>query len=666
MSKLVIVESPGKIDKIKSYLGDGWEVAACYGHIRDLPENEMGFTPPDFRPVYVSDDRGAATIQKLKRLASKADAVYLATDPDREGESISWHLKEALGLDSPLRVTFGEINAPAVKRAVVNPRNIDMKGVAAQELRRVLDRDVGYSVSPALCKQAGVKLSAGRVQSPAVRLVVERERAIRSFKPTQHFGVELIFGDWSANWNVKPLLVGDAEYMLDRAFAESVAKVRNVEVVSFDASEGKRGPPAPFITSTLQQAASNKLGFDPEYTMKLAQTLYESGLGHEGAITYMRTDNPNLPDEALADLFVEAQKRGLSMADEPRRWKAKEGAQIGHPAIIPTHFDIEEAGSTDDEKALYRLIWQRAVACQIEDALYNVRKTTLRGAVDGKAVMFEATGRVLKRKGWLAVLDGDDTEESGEAESSNPIPALTVGQSITASDGKLLVKRTKAPSRYTKASLIKKLEDEGIGRPSTYASIMKNIETRGYIEDKARQLHATKLGETVVDGLVGHFSFIELDFTKWMESTLDRVAEGKAGYKATISEFHATLMGELDKYGSVIAIKPAFPCPDCGRALHRIPSPKEAGKFFWGCGGHPACEVTLPDLNGKPGPKKVAAKPSGHKCPGCGSDLIHRVGAAKPGKKAYNFWGCSGYPKCDKSFDDAAGKPGKLKTNKSK
>jgi len=660
MTKLVIVESPGKIDKIKSYLGDGWEVLASYGHVRDLPENEMGFSAPDFRPYYVPTERGAGTIAKLKRAAQAAESVYLATDPDREGESIAWHLKEALGLTNPLRITFTEINAPAVKKAVINPRGIDMKRVAAQELRRILDRDVGYSVSPALCKQAGIKLSAGRVQSPAVRLVVERERAIRTFKPTQHFGAALQFGDWSADWNSKPFLKADVEYFLDRGFAEAVANVRNVEVVSFEATEGKRSPPAPFTTATLQQAASNKLGFDPDYTMQLAQKLYESGLGTEGAITYMRTDNPNLSVEALGDLFVEAEKRGLTMAAQPRKWKAKDGAQEAHEAIRPTHFDAEEAGKTDDERALYRLIWERSMACQIEDALFNVRRVSLQGEAAGQLVTFDATGRVLARKGWLAVLEGDDTEDAKDAEANNLVPALSVGQRLTATDGKLLVKRTKAPARYTKASLVRKLEEEGIGRPSTYAAILKTIESRDYIEDKARQLYATKTGEIIVDGLVGHFSFVDLDFTRAMETTCDLVEQGQATYRATITEFHARLENELGRYGSVIAIKPAHPCPDCGKALRRLQGKEKTG-YFWGCAGHPECKTTFSDEGGKPGKKREAFKPSGHKCPSCGSDLAHRVGAAKPGKKAYDFWGCTGWPKCDKTFENSDGNPGKEK-----
>lgn len=654
MGNLVIVESPGKIDNIKAYLGEGWDVMASYGHVRDLPEREMGFTAPGFVPSYVPTERGISVIDRLKRAAQKADAVYLATDADREGESIAWHIKEAIGLDNPYRIVFTEINAPAVKKAVLKPRAIDMKLVAAQELRRILDRLVGYSVSPLLSKFAGIPLSAGRVQSPAVRLVVQRELDIRKFKSTQHYGAMLKFGEWFAEWDVKTKLSPGDEYFLNKDFAEKVARITRVKVSAFDATQAKRSPPAPFITSTLQQAASNKLGFDPDYTMKLAQSLYENGLGTSGAITYMRTDNPNLSDEALGELFIEAENRGLTMADEPRRWKAKEGAQEAHEAIRPTHFEISEAGNTDDEKALYQLIWQRAFASQLEEALYNVRKTTLIGIVDGEQLTFTATGRVLSRKGWLAVLDADDTDDT-EAEALNPVPALEVGQDLTVTEGKLLIKKTKAPARFTQASLIKKLEEEGIGRPSTYAAILKNISARNYVSEAKRQLYATELGEMLVDSMVGQYQFIELSFTKEMETICDRVAAGNATYKNTITEFHKLLTAEIDQFDGK-SVKPANPCPDCGRALIRI-SNKEKKTFFWGCSGRPECTTTCPDIKGKPVAKRPPLALSAHKCPKCDKPLINRKAPAKAGKKAFNFWGCSGFPNCTEKFNDKGGSP---------
>lgn len=658
MTNLVIVESPGKTEKIKSYLGVGWEVQASFGHIRDLPEKEMGFSAPDFQPHYVETERGAHTVKRLKRLAEQADAVYLATDADREGESIAWHLQQALNLKNPLRITFTEINETAVKQAVAHPRSIDMRLVAAQELRRLLDRDVGYTVSSALSKQASQTLSAGRVQSPAVRLVVERERAIRDFRSTPHYGAELTFGEvtpWKAQWNIKPLLVNGDEYMLYRDVALAVSKVTEVQVSEFTAATiRRRPPPAPFITSTLQQAASVRLRFDPEYTMKLAQKLYEGGLGNEGAITYMRADNPNLSAPALEALAQEAGRRGLPIVEQPRIWVAKNGAQMAHEAIRPTHFDIEVAGTTDDEKALYRLIWQRAMASQLADALYTVRSATLTGVVADKIVEFTATGRTLTSAGWLELLDRDDTEDKKkeEDEVSNAVPELTVGAVLRPTAGKLVTKKTCAPARFTKASLIKKLEEEGIGRPSTYASILRNIEDRAYVLEKSRQLYATELGELVTDGLVGHFSFIDLDFTRAVEDTLDLVVHGAAAYTSTIRDFHSRLESELQRYCQVAAVAPAHPCPDCGKALQRI-ARKDTG-HFWGCSAYPACKCTLPDKGDAPGERKAQTV---YNCGACGSPLAHRKSGARPGKHAYNFWSCSTYPQCTESYPDNNGVP---------
>lgn len=658
MSNLVIVESPGKTEKLKSYLGAGWEVQASFGHIRDLPEREMGFSAPDFRPHYVETERGAHTVKKLKRLVEQADAVYLATDADREGESIAWHLQQALNLKNPLRITFTEINEAAVKQAIAHPRSIDMRLVAAQELRRLLDRDVGYSVSSALSKQASQSLSAGRVQSPAVRLVVERERAIRDFRSTPHYGAELTFDEllpWKAQWNIQRLLENDGEYMLYRDVAVAVSKVTEVQVSEYTAATIKRRPPpAPFITSTLLQAASVRLRFDPEYTLKLAQKLYEGGLGNEGAITYMRTDNPNLSAPALEALAHEAGKRRLPLVDQPRIWAAKNGAQMGHESIRPTHFDIEVAGTTEDEKALYRLIWQRAMASQLADALYTVRSATLTGVVADKVVEFIATSQTLASAGWLEVLDRDDTEDKKkeEDEVSNAIPELTVGAVLRPTAGKLVTKKTSAPARYTKASLIKKLEEKGIGRPSTYAAILRNIEDRAYVLEKSRQLYATELGELVTDGLVGHFSFIDLDFTRAVEDTLDQVVQGAAAYKSTIRDFHARLESELQRYCQTSGVAPAHPCPDCGKALQRVPR-KETG-HFWGCSGYPACRFTLPDIGGEPGERKTKRA---YLCGACGSPLVHRKSGARPGKHAYNFWICSTYPNCTESHPDDNGAP---------
>ncbi len=662
--KLMIIESPGKIPKLKAILGDGWQIAASVGHVRDLPTREMGIEPPDFKPQYELIERGVAVIAKLKALARQADAVYLATDPDREGESISWHLQQCLRLDNPLRVTFNEITPTAVKTALNNPRTIDVKRVAAQEARRVLDRRVGYMVSPELSRQTGERLSAGRVQSPAVYLVVERERQIKDFKVTHHFGALLIFAyaknqskpaqdfapiEYSAEWLTRPNFVtADNPYFMDRAFATAVSEVKIVLVKSFDETEAKRSPPAPFTTSTLQQAASVTLGLDPKTTMEAAQKLYE-----QGHITYHRTDNPNVSDDSLSDIYAVAVKMGLDMAERPRKFKAPEGAQEGHPAITPTHWEIEDAGETSDQRALYSMIRLRAIACQLADARYAVRTARLEAVepIDGKAVEFEAKGRTLVYSGWLKLLDGDQTEEAAnDNEPANPIPDLAHGQTLSVALGKLLEKKTQPPSRYTQASLIRKLESEGVGRPATYAAIMENIISREYVATVKKNLVPTETGCLVVDSLVRKFQFIELGYTRQIEQDLDRIAQGEASYKAIIQAVHANLSREIGELG--LSVVPKHPCPSCGKPLNRI---KGKTGYFWGCASFPDCNTTLPDNEGEPGLPKLPMALSEYLCQQCNRALVHRI---KAGKGGYDFWGCSGYKDgCKKTYPNLNGKP---------
>lgn len=661
--KLMIIESPGKVKKLSSILGDDWRIAASVGHVRDLPGHGKTETQivagveSDYRPVYEMTERGGDVIKRLKALSKEAEAVYLATDPDREGESISWHLKESLKLTNPLRVTFNEVTPAAVKAALLNPRTIDVKRVAAQEARRVLDRLVGYIVSPELMRQQGEVLSAGRVQSPAVRLVVDRERQIRAFRQTLHFGAKLFFADaktgpWHAEWQTKPDFVDEeSPFFMDKDFAQAVASVQSVRVGDFTESEKKRRPPPPFTTSTLQQAASVTLGLDPKTAMDTAQKLFD-----QGHITYHRTDNPNVSDDSLGDIYAVAVKLGLEMAEEPRRFKSKEGAQEGHPAITPTYWDNEDAGETDNERALYRLIRLRAIACQLADARYAVRTVILQAAnpVQSRAVQFKGEGRTLIDPGWLKLLEGDQTEDdedkAGAQVEVNSIPLLDVGQILETERGLLLEKKTKAPGRYTQASLVKKLEDEGIGRPATYAAIMDNIVTRQYVEVEKRFLKPTLTGELIVDALVGKFKFIDLNFTREVEDDLDRIALGETGYKSVIQKLHQQLEGEIHSQQALVATK--FPCPECGLSLRRIQGKKGA---FWGCTGHPTCSVSLPDEGGKPGQRKVLSESSGFACAKCGKPLFHRK---KAGKGGYDFWGCSGFKEgCKAAYPNLSGVP---------
>jgi DNA topoisomerase-1 len=598
---LLIVESPGKIKKIQGFLGRDWKVMASFGHVRDLPKNENEVSPPDFKPHYVPTDKGKKTLAELAKAVKSAEAVYLATDPDREGEAIAWHLADALKLPDAKRVSFNEITETAVKAALAKPRPIDRKLVAAQEGRRVLDRLVGYLVSPEISSAAGDRLSAGRVQSPALRLVVEREAAIRNFKSTTHFGVELtlesldnVSDGWRAQWNPKNWLEDGREFFQDQATADRIAQLRDLTVTSYQESEAKGAPPAPFTTSSLQQAASNALKFSPKRTMELAQRLYENS-----AITYMRTDSSNLSEEAIADIRSLAAQNDWPVPPAPRTWKSKAGAQEAHEAIRPTKLAVECAGANDDEQALYRLIRLRALASQLEDVRFAVTAAVMESELDGKKVVFEAKGRRLVSPGWRVILDGDQTVEEGEAEPNNPIPKLREGGRAVVMNGQVLSKKTRPPARFTEAGLIKKLEDMGIGRPSTFASILDNIKKRGYVKLEKGQLMPTQVGEELIAALAGKFSFLEYQFTKELEAQLDDIAQGGADYKAVVRCAHETLQNELAAFAKAAG----HICPECGKPLRRLAksaSGANKGYDFWGCTGYPACKASFLNKDGKP------------------------------------------------------------------
>ncbi|MGX7949518.1 type I DNA topoisomerase [Oleidesulfovibrio alaskensis] len=600
-AKLLILESPGKVKKVQEILGPGWKVAASVGHVRDLPVKEMGVAAPDFKPQYIPTDRGKDVLSRLAGMVKNAEEVFLATDPDREGEAIAWHLQDALKLKNAKRVTYTEITEAAIRAALSAPRSIDMALVAAQEGRRVLDRFCGYMVSGPLSNATGEKLSAGRVQSPAVRLVVDREKEIKAFSSTTHYGAELTFENvdnitdgWKAVFLVKPWLPDSAagqEYLLDKSLAEKAATLRALDVLDCKESESRSAPPAPFTTSTLQQAASSSLKFTPKQTMQLAQRLYE-----QGSITYMRTDSPNLSQEAVHAIRAYCEAKGWPLVETPRTWKSKEGAQEAHEAIRPTHIEIEEAGETADEKALYRLIRLRSLACQLEDAVYAVRTLQLGAEMGGKQALFEAKGRTLLSQGWKILADqenGPNEGEESEKEPSNPVPAMKPGTKATALTGTATTKKTKPAARFTEASLIRELEKRGIGRPSTYAAIIDTISSRKYVTTEKRFLVPTPLGEKIVSGLCGHFSFIEYDFTRNMEQSLDDIAEGKAEYRAVIASAHEQLSREVQEFARATGKV----CEKCGKPMvHRVKKPGKDGKGgydFWGCTGWPECKETM-------------------------------------------------------------------------
>ena len=592
--KLMIVESPTKAKKIGSLLGSDWRVEASMGHIVDLPTDQMAVEPQTYQLTYVASERGRSVISRLKPLVAEADAIYLATDPDREGEAISEHLKRYLRIERYQRVTFNEITETGIKAALAAPRPIDRRLVAAQEARRAADRLIGYRVSFPISTAAGQSLTAGRCQSPAVRLVVERQNEIDRFKVTDHFSALAEFenGSWTAEWQTKSFLQGDDEYILDQSLAERAAACRRFTVTAAAEKPVAKGPPAPFTTSALLQAAGATLGYPPALTQKLAQSLFEAGL-----ITYHRTDNPNLSDDGIAAISAYAEDQGWQLSEKKRRWKLPEGAQEAHEAIRPTHVEDREAGEDDKQKALYSLIWQRAVASQLADAVYKSVTLDLAADADGERFHFRARSAELVKQGWKIAATDEKNDDDDEDEPNNGrVPMLQPGTSVTATGGKILRKATKPPRRYTETSLIRKLEQMGIGRPSTFAAIVSNICNKKYVVVEKRYLVPTQSGRAIVGNLVGRFDFAEYDFTKDLEKRLDLIAEGRERYVDVIADLDQRLDVELGKLASV---KPAHPCPKCGKALRLVTG---KSRSFFGCSGYrDGCPVICENDNGKPG-----------------------------------------------------------------
>lgn len=587
--KLMIVESPKKTEKIKGFLDDGWEVVASKGHVRDLPVREIGVAAPDFRPKYVPTEHGAKTISWLASKAAKAEAVYLAADPDREGEAIAWHIADALKLKNPIRVTFAEITEKAVKAALKVPRPIDMNLVAAQEGRRVLDRLCGYLVSPALNNVLGVRASAGRVQSPALRLFTEREAEIENFKPTTHYGAVLTFGtaddmskSWRATWLSKPWLEDGQEYIKDKALVDRVAALRTLEVVDYKETEERKAPPAPLTTSTLQQVASKRLKMPIKKIMELAQRLYEGG-----HISYIRTDSPNLSAEAVESIRNYCEQQGWPLVLSPRTWTAKNGAQEAHEAIRPTKIELEDCGDTPEEKTLYELIRIRTLATQLEDSVYSVRVLQLKGDFDGKEVVFESRGRVLLSPGWEALYAR--IEQNAETEDDkNSVPALMPGSQVTAANGELQTKQTQPPSRFTEGTLVSQLEKMGIGRPATYVAIINKLYEKEYAREAKGKLVPTELGKQVISCLAGRISFLDYAFTRNLEQDLDDIANGTANYRDVVQAAHEQLQQELVAFAKTTGKI----CALCGKPMRHIvkaPSKGKKGMDFWGCTGFPEC-----------------------------------------------------------------------------
>lgn len=593
--KLVIVESPSKAKTITKYLGDGYSVRASVGHVRDLPKSNKKAVDIEggFIPHYEIVPKKAEVIAEIAAQAQKADEVILASDPDREGEAIAWHIAELLTKEAPRkiptskikRITFHEITKEAVEEALQHPRPIDQHLREAQEARRVLDRIVGYDLSGLIWKKVRYGLSAGRVQSPALRIIVEREREIKAFKPETYWSIAGQFKTPKS----ETLTLTCAEEPRDKAEVDrilSVAKSNPWKVTTVEESEQKRSPKPPFITSTLQQAASSRLGFSPSRTMGIAQKLYESG-----AITYMRTDSTNLGKQALAQIATAITKEYGEQYLSFRTYSAKsKNAQEAHEAIRPTNFSKRSAGHTDEQKRLYKLIWQRAVASQMSDA--KVMRTKISADVQGATIPdFCATGSRVIFDGWLKA----DPESRGE---ETELPKCAEGEGLDLASIDALEKQTTPPPRYTEAGLIKELEKRGIGRPSTYASICKTIEDRGYVEKEGRSLKPTDTGEVVSTFLEENFpTYISDTFTAEMEDKLDGIANGTHQYLTTLKEFYGPFHKEIaskekmDKVTNLGAADPRFKCPKCGTSPMEIKLGRN-GKFL-SCSRYPDCDGAL-------------------------------------------------------------------------
>jgi len=625
--KLVIVESPAKTKTVGKYLGSDFTVKASVGHIRDLPKSNKKAVDIEggFIPHYETSKGKEHVVDEIKKLAKKASEVYLATDPDREGEAIAWHVAEAVKLKSPKRITFNEITKEAVQEALKHPRDIDAHLVKAQEARRVLDRLIGYDLSGLIWKKVRYGLSAGRVQSPALRILMEREREIRAFVPETYY---VITAD--TLHDKTPIALTCKDEPREKTEAERIVsegKKSSWVITGVDTSEQKRAPRPPFTTSTLQQAASTRLGLSPSRTMSLAQKLYEAG-----HITYMRTDSPTLSMEATKGIVSFVGKYFGTGYVEMRAYKSKSAsAQEAHEAVRPTNVTKTSAGANDQERKLYQLIWARAVSSQMTDA--RLERTTITANISAGGIPdFTASGSRVIFDGWLKA-DPDSRGEDVE------MPKVAKDDALTLSDIRADEKATQPPSRYTEAGLVKELEKRGIGRPSTYASIIKTLEDRGYVTKEGRTLFPTDTGDVVSSFLEDHFGeYISDTFTAEMETELDDIAEGKREYAKTLAAFYSPFKKEVakkDKLDKVTTLgdAPDFKCPKCGGPM--VIKLGRTGKFL-SCKRFPDCTgARKMDGTEMEGPKEV-----GRACPTCGSPLVERDG------RYGRFIACSKYPKC--------------------
>ncbi|MBR6114123.1 MAG: type I DNA topoisomerase [Oscillospiraceae bacterium] len=640
---LVIVESPAKARTIEKYLGGKYRVIASMGHLRDLPKNKLGVDIDNgFTPEYIPVAARSDVIEELKKRSGEAKVVYLATDPDREGEAISWHLKELLGIpdEKARRVTFNEITKKVVQESIAAPRDIDQDLVDAQQARRVLDRIVGYKLSPLLWRKVRRGLSAGRVQSVAIRMVVDRENEIRAFKPEEYWHLDATLDRIEGDGTFSARYFGEGEKKRElHTEAEVKAVIADVEKAPWEIGEVKRGqrqrsPAPPFITSTLQQEASRRLGMTPRRTMSIAQQLYEgvdiTDEGTVGLITYMRTDSLRLSEDALAAAgsFIRSRYGSEYYPGKPRRYKTKAGAQDAHEAIRPSDVNLTpervKKDLTAEQYRLYRLIWGRFTASQMSNAVYDNVVIDVLSA----GHCFKANHSELRFPGYTAVYEdhGDDEDDAPK----KPLPDLREGESVKLKKLASEQKFTEPPARYTEATLIRAMEEKGIGRPSTYAPTISTITGREYVAKEGKYLKPTSLGEVITQLMEERFpDIVDLKFTARMEDRLDEIENGKIPWRDVLSDFYGGFDRELSEAEKALdCVHVRVPdevtdekCEKCGRNLV-----VKTGRFgrFLACPGYPECNFTKPIVIEMPG-----------SCPKCGSRILKRTS-----KKGNAYYAC--------------------------
>jgi len=681
---LVIVESPAKAKTIHKYLGPDFEVQASMGHVRDLPSKGLNVDiENDFEPTYEIMPGKKRTVTALKAAVKNCDKLYLATDLDREGEAIAWHLAQLLGVpeEKTYRVIFNAITHTSIRQAFAEPGKLDMDKVMAQQARRILDRIVGYQISPLLWKKVTRGLSAGRVQSIAVKIIVEKEKEIRRFEPQEYWLIPAVFtadlqNDYSREWldfmrtrsenDKTPTLAEQSRWLTEhKAFKAELYKIDDKEfkasgkeqaepvfnalkqaefkLADLQTKQSVSQPSAPFITSTLQQAAANRLGFATKRTMRVAQQLYEGidlgSMGSLGLITYMRTDSTHLSGEAVKEVrkYVETHLGPDYMPKEAKFYASRKNAQQAHEAIRPTDVDLTpddiKPFLSDEQYKLYNIVWRRFVACQMASAIWDVTNLDISAQTPVGCCRYRTTGRILVFDGFTKIWPITSNEQE--------LPSMEVGQALAAVDIKADQHFTKPPARYTEAALVKALEKEGIGRPSTYASIISTIQDRKYVEQKEKKFYATDIGEVVTEKLSEYFpKIMDIAFTRYMEEQLDKIEEQHLDWIGVLKDFYGPFKVNLDtalaemKHAKAEVTPSEYECPKCGKPLvYRF---GKNGKFL-SCSTYPECTFACPcDKEGK----MIEEKLSEHECPECGKPMIHKNGRFGP------FLGCSDYPEC--------------------